>query len=256
MGLFLVHFLGYSLPRSGNRNWFLNGQKELPSRSFSSCFLHAATVGGRGVCVLQTCTRMRSLPAKPHTAARRAPRHEANGCVDMPSLRRSVNLTVTCSARRRHWGQGSLCKLRFGTKMLSKATSHQKDMKMVSFGKYRHAGKASSFPARRKAVQIRRDLRPSETAARWQDRLDPAGFSNGFVKFIEKCVAGRKGLKSRVNSCILKIEITAGPDRWSAGVMDGSRREGVIKKSRKVNTEERDLVGRTAAHGAHQQTIR
>ena len=200
--------------------------------------------------------RMRSQPAKPHTSARRALRHEANGCVDMPSLRRSVNLTVTCSARRRHWGQGSPCKLRFGTKMLSKATSHQKDTKMVSFGKYRHAGKASSFPARRKAVQIRRDLRPSETAARWKDCLDPAGFSNGFVKFIEKCVAGRKGLKSRVNSCILKIKITAGPDRWSAGVLDGSRREGVIKKSRKVNTEERDLVGRTAAHGAHQQTIR
>ena len=153
-------------------------------------------------------------------------------------------------------GQGSPCKLRFGTKMLSKATSHQKDTEMVSFGKHRHAGKASSFPARRKAVQIRRDLRPSEAAARWQDCLDPAGFSNGFVKFIEKCVADRKGLKSRVNSCILKIKITAGPDRWSAGVMDGSKREGVIKKSRKVNTEERDLVGRTAAHGAHQQTIR
>lgn len=121
---------------------------------------------------------------------------------------------------------------------------------------YRHAGKASSFPARWKAVQIRRDLHPSEAAARWQDCLDPAGFSNGFVKFIEKCGAGRKGLKSRVNSCILKIKITAGPDRWSAGVTDGSKREGVIKKSRKVNTEERDLVGRTAAHGAHQQTIR
>ena len=127
---------------------------------------------------------------------------------------------------------------------------------MVSFGKHRHAGKASSFPARRKAVQIRRDLRPSKAAARRQDCPDPAGFSNGFVKFIEKCGAGRKGLKSRVNSCILKIKITAGPDRWSAGVMDGSKREGVIKKSRKVNTEERDLVGRTAAHGAHQQTIR
>ena len=153
-------------------------------------------------------------------------------------------------------GQGSPCKLRFGTKMLSKATSHQKDTEMVSFGKYRHAGKTSSFPARRKAVQIRRDLRRSEAAARWQDCLDPAGFSNGFVKFIEKCGADRKGLKSRVNSCILKIKITAGPDRWSAGVMDGSKREGVIKKSRKVNTEERDLVGRTAAHGAHQQTIR
>ena len=139
---------------------------------------------------------------------------------------------------------------------ISKATSHQKDAEIVSFGKYLHAGNASSFPARRKTVQIRRDLRPSEAAARWQDRLDPAGFSNGFVKFVEKCVADRKGLKSRVNSCILKIKITAGPDRWSAGVTDGSKREGVIKKSRKVNTEERDLVGRTAAHGAHQQTIR
>ena len=65
---------------------------------------------------LRKPARMRGRPVKPHTSARRAPRREANGCVDMPSLRRSVNLTVTCSARRRHWGQGSPCKLRFGTK--------------------------------------------------------------------------------------------------------------------------------------------
>ena len=161
--LFLVHLASF-LPFWGSK-LVLNGRKELPNQSFLFYFLHAATVGGRGVCAAQTW-HGRGQPAKPHTAARRAPRHEANGCVDMPSLRRSVNLTVTCSARRRHWGQGSPCKLRFGTKMLSKATSHQKDTKMVSFGKYRHAGKASSFPARRKAVQIRRDLRPSETAAR------------------------------------------------------------------------------------------
>ena len=60
--------------------------------------------------------RMRGRPIKPHTSAQRAPRRRANGCVDMLFLRRSVNLTVTCSARRRHWGQGSPCKLRFGTK--------------------------------------------------------------------------------------------------------------------------------------------
>ena len=73
------------------------------------------TVGRRDVCVVQTC-RMRGRSIKPHTSARRAPRRGANGCVDMPSLRWSVNLTVTCSARRRYRGQGSPCKLRFGTK--------------------------------------------------------------------------------------------------------------------------------------------
>ena len=34
----------------------MNGRKELPSRSFSSYFPHAVTEGGRGVCVVQTCT--------------------------------------------------------------------------------------------------------------------------------------------------------------------------------------------------------
>ena len=75
---------------------------------------------------------------------------------------------------------------------------------MVSFGKYWHAGKASSFPARRKAVKIRRDLRPSEAAARWQDCLDPAGFSNGFVKFIEKCGGGQK--RFEISSKFVYIE--------------------------------------------------
>ena len=32
-------------------NLFLNGRKELPNQSFLFYFLHAATVGGRGVCV-------------------------------------------------------------------------------------------------------------------------------------------------------------------------------------------------------------
>ena len=56
-----------------------------------------------------------------------------------------------------------------------------------------------------------------------------------------------------VNCCVTSPPYYALRDY---GVTDGSKREGVIKKSRKVNTEERDLVGRTAAHGAHQQTIR
>ena len=60
--------------------------------------------------------RMRGRPIKPHTSAQRAPRRGANGCVDMLFLRRSVNLTVTCSARRRLWGQGSPCKCRFDIK--------------------------------------------------------------------------------------------------------------------------------------------
>ena len=46
----------FPFSHSGNRNWFLNGRKEIPNRSSSSCFLHAATAGGRGVCVAQTCT--------------------------------------------------------------------------------------------------------------------------------------------------------------------------------------------------------
>ena len=61
----------FPFSRSGNRNWFLNGRKELPSRSFSSCFLHAATVGGRGVCVAQTCTDARSAHKTAHIGTTR-----------------------------------------------------------------------------------------------------------------------------------------------------------------------------------------
>ena len=43
------------------------------------------TVGGRGVCVAQTCTDARSA-VKPHTSARRAPRSGANGCADVRFL--------------------------------------------------------------------------------------------------------------------------------------------------------------------------
>ena len=49
----------------------MNGRKELPSRSFSSCFLHAATVGGRGVCVAQTCTDARSAHKTAHIGTTR-----------------------------------------------------------------------------------------------------------------------------------------------------------------------------------------
>jgi hypothetical protein len=65
---------------------FLHGREELPNQSFLFYFLHAATVGGRGVCVAQTCTGLRGRPAKPHTSARRAPRSGANGCADVRFL--------------------------------------------------------------------------------------------------------------------------------------------------------------------------
>jgi hypothetical protein len=65
----------FPFSHSGNRNWFVNGRKELPNQSFSSCFLHAATVGGRGVCVAQTCTDARSACKTAHVGtARPTPR--------------------------------------------------------------------------------------------------------------------------------------------------------------------------------------
>ena len=64
-------FIWLPFSRSGNRNWFLNGRKELPSRSFSSCFLHAATVGGRGVCSAQTCTDAQSACKTAHIGTTR-----------------------------------------------------------------------------------------------------------------------------------------------------------------------------------------
>ena len=67
-GAFLLLTL---LSHSENRNWFLNGRKELPNRSSLSCFLHAATVGGRGVCVVQTCTDARSACKTAHVGTTR-----------------------------------------------------------------------------------------------------------------------------------------------------------------------------------------
>ena len=50
---------------------FLNGRKELPSRSFSSYFPHAVTEGGRGVCVAQTCTDARLAHKTAHIGTTR-----------------------------------------------------------------------------------------------------------------------------------------------------------------------------------------
>ena len=50
---------------------FLNGREELPNRSFLFYFLHAATVGGRGVCVAQTCTDARSAHKTAHIGTTR-----------------------------------------------------------------------------------------------------------------------------------------------------------------------------------------
>ena len=49
----------------------MNGQKELPSRIFLSYFLHAATVGGRSVCVVQTSTDAQSAHKTAHIGTTR-----------------------------------------------------------------------------------------------------------------------------------------------------------------------------------------
>ena len=86
---YCFRFIWLPFSHAGNRNWFLNGRKELPNQSFLFYFLHAATVGGRGVCAAQTW-HGRGQPAKPHTAARRAPRRGIYGCADV--------LFLTCAA--------------------------------------------------------------------------------------------------------------------------------------------------------------
>ena len=58
-------------PILGIKICFLNGREELPNRSFSSYFLHAATVGGRGVCVVQTSTDARSARKTAHVGTTR-----------------------------------------------------------------------------------------------------------------------------------------------------------------------------------------
>ena len=58
-------------PILGIKICFLNGRKELPNQSFLFYFLYAATVGGRGVCVAQTCTDARSSHITAHIGATR-----------------------------------------------------------------------------------------------------------------------------------------------------------------------------------------
>ena len=50
---------------------FLHGREELPNQSFVFYFLHAATVGGRGVCSAQTCTDARSARKTAHVGTTR-----------------------------------------------------------------------------------------------------------------------------------------------------------------------------------------
>ena len=50
---------------------FLHGREELPNQSFLFYFLHAATVGGRGVCVAQTCTDARLAHKTAHVGTTR-----------------------------------------------------------------------------------------------------------------------------------------------------------------------------------------
>ena len=50
---------------------FLNGREELPNQSFLFYFLHAATEGGRSVCVAQTCTDVWSARKTAHVGTTR-----------------------------------------------------------------------------------------------------------------------------------------------------------------------------------------
>ena len=59
------------LPILGIKICFLNGRKELPNQSFLFYFLHTATVGGRGVCVAQTCTDARLAHKTAHVGTTR-----------------------------------------------------------------------------------------------------------------------------------------------------------------------------------------
>ena len=67
-----AHFCSsHCSPILGIKICFLNGRKELPNRSFSSYFLHAATEGGRGVCVAQTCADARATCKTAHIGTTR-----------------------------------------------------------------------------------------------------------------------------------------------------------------------------------------
>ena len=90
-------------------------EKNHPSKIYCSVFFTPPRWAGVAF-VWYRPPRMRGLPIKPHTSAQRAPRRGANGCADVrfwlvPQFSR------WSSAHRRHWGLGSPCKLRFGTKM-------------------------------------------------------------------------------------------------------------------------------------------
>ena len=63
----------------------MNGRKELPNRSFYPVFFTPPRWANAAF-VCYKPARMRSLPAKPHPSARRAPRSGANGCADVRFL--------------------------------------------------------------------------------------------------------------------------------------------------------------------------
>ena len=90
--------------------------------------------------------RMRGRPIKPHTSAQRAPRRGANGCADVrfwlvPQFSR------WSSAHRRHLGQGSPCKPRFGTKTRCLRASSRTALLRDDF--LCRASKVTSHPLRR-----------------------------------------------------------------------------------------------------------
>ena len=120
-------------------------EKNHPSKIYCSVFFTPPRWAGVAF-VCYKPARMRSLPAKPHPSAQRAPRRGANGCADVrfwlvPQFSR------WSSAHRRHWGLGSPCKLRFGTKMRCLRASSRTALLRDDF--LCRASKVTSHPLRR-----------------------------------------------------------------------------------------------------------
>jgi len=95
----------------------LNGRKELPNQSFLFYFLHAATVGGRGVCSAQTYTDARSAcktahigTTRPTPRSKRLRRRAFLACAVVPpsTLRLQAALGSGFSLQAAFWYQNAM----------------------------------------------------------------------------------------------------------------------------------------------------
>ena len=110
--LFLVHLASF-LPCWESKLVF-EWPKRITQSKFFILFSSRRMVGGRGVCLAQTCTDAYSPRKIAHVGTTRPmPRSKWLRRCEFSDLCRFNHQLSAC---RRHWGQGSPCKLRFGTK--------------------------------------------------------------------------------------------------------------------------------------------